>query len=181
MPKGSKLQFLSRNVRAEQMMQSELEFEWLRQFYIQGSHHYTLHAWWHEPMQELLRLWGEFQARAVLTLEVLRNASTFDYDSEFSAAPSDKHTVKNAGGSVKTPGMSHTSGEAGIAGEGDGEKRKDRKRWLKTLQRIECVDVSTYDAVLESLRQVSSSEKLNYLARTIYYSMALFFLRLMVM
>jgi hypothetical protein len=32
---GSKLHFLGRNIRAEQLVQNELEFEWLRQFYIQ--------------------------------------------------------------------------------------------------------------------------------------------------
>jgi hypothetical protein len=82
-PAGSKLQFLGRNIRAEQMMQSELEFEWLRQFYIQGHRHRELHAWWGAPMQELLRLWGELQGRLVATLEVLKAASTFDYRSEF--------------------------------------------------------------------------------------------------
>jgi alpha-ketoglutarate-dependent dioxygenase FTO len=65
------------------MMQSELEFEWLRQFYVQGHRHRELHAWWAAPMQELLRLWGELQGRLVATLEVLRAASVFDYRSEF--------------------------------------------------------------------------------------------------
>lgn len=46
-----KLQFLGKNIRMEQLLMNEIEFEWLRQFYIQGEKHRQLHAWWHQPMQ----------------------------------------------------------------------------------------------------------------------------------
>lgn len=46
-----KLQFLGKNIRMEQLMMNEIEFEWLRQFYIQGDKHRQLHVWWHQPMQ----------------------------------------------------------------------------------------------------------------------------------
>lgn len=134
-------------------MQSELEFEWIRQFYIQGSHHYTLHAWWHEPIRELLRLWGELQTRLTLTLEVLKTASTFDFDSEFASSTLDKQSAIGEGKQTASSEKVSSMEGYGVK-EGDGERRKDRKRWLKTLQRIECVDISSYDAVLESLRVV---------------------------
>jgi len=46
-----KQQFLGKNIRLEQLMMNEIEFEWLRQFYIQGEKHRQLHVWWHQPMQ----------------------------------------------------------------------------------------------------------------------------------
>ncbi|CAJ1942268.1 unnamed protein product [Cylindrotheca closterium] len=63
--KGSKLW------RSEQLLLTELESEWIRQFYIQGSQHLEL-LWpaWKEPMQKLLRFWTllENRTRQVVTL-----------------------------------------------------------------------------------------------------------------
>ena len=67
------------------------EFEWVRQFYIQGFAHYNviillylhyvvaiivvvgfvvlkMHTWWHEPMAELLNMWLKLELRLVLFL-----------------------------------------------------------------------------------------------------------------
>lgn len=46
-----KLQYSGKNIRLDQLMMNEIEFEWLRQFYIQGERHRQLHVWWHAPMQ----------------------------------------------------------------------------------------------------------------------------------
>ena len=35
----------AKQVRSEQLALNELEFEWLRQFYIQGTKHYGMHKW----------------------------------------------------------------------------------------------------------------------------------------
>ena len=35
----------AKQVRSEQLALNELEFEWLRQFYIQGNKHYEMHKW----------------------------------------------------------------------------------------------------------------------------------------
>ena len=46
-----KLQYLGKNIRLEQLAMNELEFEWIRQFAVQGPKHRQLHPWWHQPMK----------------------------------------------------------------------------------------------------------------------------------
>ena len=41
----------------EQLCLSELEFEWLRQWYIQGSGHASALEWWHDKIADLEALW----------------------------------------------------------------------------------------------------------------------------
>ncbi len=53
----------------------EVEFEWIRHFYIQGSAHMQLHSWWHEPMRQLLDYWGKLAARMFKILEALKDAA----------------------------------------------------------------------------------------------------------
>eukprot|EP00388_Colpodella_angusta_P047132 GDKK01071779.1.p1 GENE.GDKK01071779.1~~GDKK01071779.1.p1 ORF type:complete len:199 (+),score=39.42 GDKK01071779.1:236-832(+) len=111
----------------EQLMMNEIEFEWLRQFYIQGEKHRSLHVWWHQPMQELLRLWRELEDRTISTLEVLKSAATFNFQSKF--------------------------GHAEQGGEVPASERAERKQWVKTLQRLECVDSASYAAMVEGLKE----------------------------
>ncbi|CAM9631123.1 unnamed protein product [Chrysoparadoxa australica] len=60
-----------KQLKAEQLLLSELEFEWLRQWYIQGSQHRDLHKWWHKPIAMLLRYWVQLEARTKSVLEAL--------------------------------------------------------------------------------------------------------------
>ena len=63
-----------KQVRSEQLALTEVEFEWLRQFYVQGKVHCDNHEWWKGPMQELVRLWGVLEDRTQQVLEVLQDA-----------------------------------------------------------------------------------------------------------
>lgn len=70
-------QLSAKCLRAEQLAMSELEFEWIRQFYIQGERHKQLHVWWAEPMQQLLEHWRLLAIRTKFALEALQAAATF--------------------------------------------------------------------------------------------------------
>jgi mRNA N6-methyladenine demethylase len=63
--------------KAEYLVAQELEFEWIRQFYVQGKrHHDSLwEPYWKAPMQDLLSLWSCLEHRAYQTLELLRAAT----------------------------------------------------------------------------------------------------------
>jgi len=64
----------TKQVRSEQLALTEVEFEWLRQFYVQGQTHCDSQEWWKGPMQELVRLWGVLEERTQAVLEVLQDA-----------------------------------------------------------------------------------------------------------
>ncbi|KAG5193084.1 FTO catalytic domain-containing protein [Tribonema minus] len=51
-------------LRAEQALQTELEGEWLYQFWAQGRRHARLHPWWRRPMNALVRWWRELERRS---------------------------------------------------------------------------------------------------------------------
>jgi hypothetical protein len=99
-------------------------------------------------MAELLRLWGELQDRLVTTLEVLKAASVFDFTAgsgrSDSHAPDGKHA--EASGTVE-------------ASAEQVEQRRQRKQRLKLLQKLECVDGSSYDAVTDALKEVSCAAR----------------------
>lgn len=65
----------AKQLRAEQLALNEVEFEWIRQFYIQGARHQQQHVWWKEPMNELLQLWGRLEARVAVTVTALKDAA----------------------------------------------------------------------------------------------------------
>jgi mRNA N6-methyladenine demethylase len=54
----------------------EIEFEWIRQFYIQGQRHYELHKWWHQPMQTLMELYKQFDLKLILILLSMKGAAS---------------------------------------------------------------------------------------------------------
>lgn len=58
-----------------QIALSEVEFEWIRQMYIQGDLHYKLHSWWHIPIQELLSLWFQLEIKSLQMIDILRDAA----------------------------------------------------------------------------------------------------------
>ena len=49
----------------------EVEFEWIRQFYIQGSKHFEMHVWWHQPMQEMISFLLQIEQRLVKIFKAL--------------------------------------------------------------------------------------------------------------
>lgn len=59
----------------EALAAGELEFEWLRQFYVQGAKHKRLHRWWHGPMEELLALWRKMNALLLQRIATLQAAA----------------------------------------------------------------------------------------------------------
>ncbi|CAM9326203.1 unnamed protein product, partial [Ectocarpus sp. 4 AP-2014] len=58
-------------VRAEQALLTELESEWLNQFWVQGRRHASLHPWWRGPMALVLATWRELERRTSLTVQRL--------------------------------------------------------------------------------------------------------------
>ena len=59
--------------REEQMCLDVLEFEWLRQWYVQGKAHRDAHDWWLPKISQLEQLWLALER---LTLVRVRAAST---------------------------------------------------------------------------------------------------------
>ena len=64
--------------RAQQQLLTEIECEWLRQWYIQGSLHASLHYYWHLPIARLEKCYQELESHATETLSVLQQASNGD-------------------------------------------------------------------------------------------------------
>lgn len=52
-----------------------MEFEWIRQFYVQGKKHYDSHVWWQDKMECLVQYWHQLQARTVKALEAIFDAA----------------------------------------------------------------------------------------------------------
>lgn len=67
--------FSPKQLKNEQNILNDVEFEWIRQFYIQGKRHYEIHNWWHVPMQELIKLWGKLEYRTLLAIRTLTEAA----------------------------------------------------------------------------------------------------------
>jgi hypothetical protein len=72
--------------------------------------------------------------------------SVVDFSAD--AVRSDSHAAD--GKHAEAPGTVEVSAE-------QVEQRRQRKQRLKLLQKLECVDVSSYDAVIEALKEVRSS------------------------
>ncbi len=64
-----------KSLRSEQLALTEVEFEWIRQWYVQGPLHHQLHTWWHAPMQVLLDLWQRLELRSQIVIQALRDAA----------------------------------------------------------------------------------------------------------
>ncbi|CAE8644257.1 unnamed protein product [Polarella glacialis] len=62
-------------VHEEQQCSLELEFEWIRQFFIQGKAHREALPWWHSKMDELVFLWRQFEVLTAQRLTLLRRAA----------------------------------------------------------------------------------------------------------
>eukprot|EP01038_Epipyxis_sp_PR26KG_P004497 gene4497-6353_t len=79
---NQKLKLSCKSVRSEQIVLDEVEFEWIRQFYVQGSHHYNIHAWWHGPIGEFMKLWSALEKRTLLIIQALKDAAVGFYEEE---------------------------------------------------------------------------------------------------
>jgi hypothetical protein len=59
----------------EQSLLSEIEFEWIRQYYVQGALHMETNLWWQRPMLELMRFWSLLEKRTAACLDILHAAA----------------------------------------------------------------------------------------------------------
>jgi hypothetical protein len=56
-------------------MLQEIEFEWINQFFVQGSRYHAVHSWWHEPMRQLSEYWIELNKRTLSVISILKSAA----------------------------------------------------------------------------------------------------------
>jgi alpha-ketoglutarate-dependent dioxygenase FTO len=62
--------------RPEQLLLTEMETEWIRQFYIQGQrHHNALWEAWGESMRSLLGYWSKLESRTKHVIDLLHTAA----------------------------------------------------------------------------------------------------------
>lgn len=64
------------HVRAQQNLMNEVEFEWLRQWFIQGRKHAALHLYWHNPIRVLCDSFCELEWATSQLLDLLSGAGT---------------------------------------------------------------------------------------------------------
>jgi alpha-ketoglutarate-dependent dioxygenase FTO len=69
----------AKQLRAQQQLWTELEFEWIRQWYLQGKEHADLHAYWREPLQYMEDCWSKLLD---LTNGVLQRLETGNKEAE---------------------------------------------------------------------------------------------------
>lgn len=62
--------------RSEQMLLTDTESEWIRQFYVQGyGHKSNLWPYWKDPMCTLLKYWSQLERRTKQVVDLLRFAA----------------------------------------------------------------------------------------------------------
>ncbi len=72
----------------------ELEFEWIRQWHIQGRHHAKLHKYWHKPMQFMMHSYQSLdKVVSCIVNNVLRQSSSKSKSKSKSSSISDTNTV----------------------------------------------------------------------------------------
>eukprot|EP00956_Cyclotella_meneghiniana_P032235 scaffold87685_cov34-Cyclotella_meneghiniana.AAC.1 len=62
--------------RAQQMLMNEIEFEWLRQWYIQGRKHASLHHYWHHPVEKLCASFCKLEKASASVVKLLKTQSS---------------------------------------------------------------------------------------------------------
>jgi hypothetical protein len=78
------------------LLLTELESEWLRQFFIQGkTHHDMLWESWRDPIQDLLKFWSLLEERTKQTLDLLRMAAEGKCDMQ-DASSTTTHTLQRS-------------------------------------------------------------------------------------
>ena len=61
--------------RSVQMLLSEIEFDWLRQWYVQGRTHADCHPYWHKPIETLLQTYRELESFSVTIVNMLKKSA----------------------------------------------------------------------------------------------------------
>jgi alpha-ketoglutarate-dependent dioxygenase FTO len=56
-------------VRAQQGLMTEIEFDWLRQWHVQGRRHASLHTYWHGPIRHLCDVYSELECATCAILD----------------------------------------------------------------------------------------------------------------
>lgn len=79
---------LVKEVRKQQQLFTEIEFEWIRQWLVQGQIHADLHPYWHVPMEKLKTHYLRLEVLSVEVLNLLQQ-STYTMD------PSDSIVCEN--------------------------------------------------------------------------------------
>lgn len=109
--------------RAEESLLTELESEWLNQFWVQGRRHAALHPWWRGPMALVLATWRELERRTAARVVHLLTIG---------ARPPETATLGSSGaGGQRSPGLEPTE----IARAFDTvlraleERKEARSRW----------------------------------------------------
>jgi len=62
-------------VRAQQNLMTEIEFEWLRQWFVQGKKHASLHPYWNRPIGILCDSYSELERASSKIMDVLKVTS----------------------------------------------------------------------------------------------------------
>jgi mRNA N6-methyladenine demethylase len=120
----------SKQIKSDLYLQAEVEFEWIRQFYVQGQAHYDRHIWWHEPMQVLLGLWGELEGR------IRRHTQTlYDAGGQLQA---DQKELQSQSQDSSTPEYK--------------QKRKQVKKRSERVGRI-MSDIAAFDVLHDGLKE----------------------------
>ena len=73
-PKKRKHKLVSR-LRNQEALLSEIEFEWLRQWFVQGHKHAKLHPYWHDPIKVLIKSFCALEETTVQIIKLLKEAS----------------------------------------------------------------------------------------------------------
>ncbi|CAM9521839.1 unnamed protein product, partial [Discosporangium mesarthrocarpum] len=143
--------------RAEQQALSELEFEWIRQFYIQGSAHYNLHSWWHQPLKDLLGLWSQLESRTHSVLATLRGAAeaSLGNPSVRGESGQERTTLPPLPGAVLVGDLEQHHVVA-VTAAAVVPPRREKKRRLKRLKQLEVVGAlgeSAFSLMADALRE----------------------------
>jgi len=123
----------AKQIRIELLLQADVEFEWIRQFYIQGSAHHDSHIWWHKPMDELLELWGTLEERIRRNIAILSDAGgTLAREqaklNQLISSPQFKETTENK------------------------KQRKDIRKRLERVSRVEAGSFTEMSTLLQDRR-----------------------------
>jgi alpha-ketoglutarate-dependent dioxygenase FTO len=74
--------YSGKQIRSEQLAICDLEFEWIRMFYIQGEKHKNKNLYWCEKFVELLSIWKQLELKTLKTIEVLEDAVLLSQSSD---------------------------------------------------------------------------------------------------
>lgn len=75
MPSRKKREKIVSHVRAQQNLMTEIEFEWLRQWFVQGQKHASLHPYWHKPISILCDSFCELEKASWEIMKCLKISS----------------------------------------------------------------------------------------------------------